>query len=146
MSWTPEVVESLRSLWAEGLTTTEIGRRLGMSKNAVIGKAHRLGLNGRPSPIRRERPARPAPRRFSGPSCQWPIGDPRNSDFHFCGEPAHPGKPYCLSHCAAAYTRGGTSNNAPSNAGNSPAPTPAPTPAAAAAAGNANGGAREKAA
>ncbi len=142
MSWTPEVVESLRSLWAEGLTTTEIGRRLGMSKNAVIGKAHRLGLNGRPSPIRRERPARPAARRFTGPSCQWPIGDPRNNDFHFCGEPAHPGKPYCLSHCAAAYTRGGSGNSAASNAGNSPAPTPA----AAVAAGNASGGASEKAA
>src|SRR3546814_5339732 len=61
MSWTPELVSSLQSLWNEGLPTTEIGRRLGMSKNAVIGKAHRLGLSGRPSPIRRE--ARPA-RRF----------------------------------------------------------------------------------
>lgn len=107
MSWTPELIATLESLWNAGLTTTEIGRRMGMSKNAVIGKAHRLGLSGRPSPIRRE--ARP-PRRVTGPVCQWPIGDPRLPGFHFCGEPALPGKPYCSHHCATAYTRGSSSS------------------------------------
>ena len=116
MSWTPELIASLENLWNDGLTTTEIGRRLGMSKNAVIGKAHRLGLSGRPSPIRREtRQARPARRIVTGPVCQWPIGDPRLPGFHFCGEPALPGKPYCGSHCASAYTR---SSGGGSNAGN----------------------------
>ena len=118
MSWTPELIASLESLWNEGLATTEIGRRLGMSKNAVIGKAHRLGLSGRPSPIRREAQARPARRVVTGPVCQWPIGDPRLPDFHFCGEAALPGKPYCAHHCASAYTRSSSGSSAAAAAGN----------------------------
>jgi len=54
IKWTPEVVLSLRQLWDEGHSTAEIGRRLGLSKNAIVGKAHRLDLPSRPSPIRRE--------------------------------------------------------------------------------------------
>ena len=53
MGWTDEQVEELKRLWDKGLTTGEIGKVLGVSKNAVVGKAHRLGLNSRPSPIRR---------------------------------------------------------------------------------------------
>ncbi|MBU8544146.1 MULTISPECIES: GcrA family cell cycle regulator [Roseomonadaceae] len=61
MDWTAEAIERLRALWAEGHSTAEIGRRMGVSKNAVVGKAHRLNLSARPSPIRREAPAeRPA--------------------------------------------------------------------------------------
>jgi len=51
--WNDEKIGKLRKLWSEGLTTGEIGKRLGVSKNAVVGKAHRLGLKGRPSPIKR---------------------------------------------------------------------------------------------
>ncbi|MGG5888572.1 GcrA family cell cycle regulator [Falsiroseomonas sp. HC035] len=54
MDWTAEAIERLRALWAEGHSTAEIGRRMGISKNAVVGKAHRLTLPARPSPIRRE--------------------------------------------------------------------------------------------
>lgn len=54
MDWTAEAIERLRALWAEGHSTAEIGRRMGISKNAVVGKAHRLNLSARPSPIRRE--------------------------------------------------------------------------------------------
>uniref|UniRef100_UPI0022EA7F36 GcrA family cell cycle regulator n=1 Tax=Falsiroseomonas oryzae TaxID=2766473 RepID=UPI0022EA7F36 len=54
MDWTAEAIERLRALWAEGHSTAEIGRRMGISKNAVVGKAHRLSLPPRPSPIRRE--------------------------------------------------------------------------------------------
>ncbi len=54
MSWTPELIKELKKLWKKGLTTGEIGRVIGMSKNAVVGKAHRLGLESRPSPIKRE--------------------------------------------------------------------------------------------
>ena len=54
MGWTNERVEELKRLWDEGLTTCEIGKALGVSKNAVVGKAHRLGLQGRPSPIHRQ--------------------------------------------------------------------------------------------
>ena len=66
MEWTAEAIETLQALWAEGHSTAEIGRRMGISKNAVVGKAHRLNLAARPSPIRREegeRPAAEAPRR-----------------------------------------------------------------------------------
>jgi GcrA cell cycle regulator len=59
MDWTPEQITELTRLWGEGLTTSEIGKRLGISKNAVVGKAHRLHLSARPSPIKRTGP-RPA--------------------------------------------------------------------------------------
>src|SRR5271166_7201985 len=52
MEWSEETIVHLRALWAEGHSTAEIGRRLGVSKNAVVGKAHRLDLPARPSPIR----------------------------------------------------------------------------------------------
>ncbi len=72
MEWTEETIERLRALWAEGLSTAEIGRRMGISKNAVVGKAHRLNLPARPSPIRRDgnggAPRPPAPRRVTGPT------------------------------------------------------------------------------
>lgn len=68
MDWTEDVITRLRALWAEGHSTAEIGRRLGVSKNAIVGKAHRLDLPARPSPIRRDpavtaEAARPAPTR-----------------------------------------------------------------------------------
>lgn len=53
MGWTPELIKDLKKHWKRGLTTGEIGRLIGMSKNAVVGKAHRLGLESRPSPIKR---------------------------------------------------------------------------------------------
>lgn len=62
MDWTEQQIEQLRALWAEGLSTAEIGRRMGISKNAVVGKAHRLNLPSRPSPIRRSaKPSSPRP-------------------------------------------------------------------------------------
>ena len=72
MEWTEEAIAKLRTLWAEGLSTAEIGRRLNISKNAVVGKAHRLNLPPRPSPIRRtegQTAARPSgPKRTQGPT------------------------------------------------------------------------------
>ena len=35
--------------------------------------------------------------------CRWPMGHPGEPDFHFCGEPANPGYPYCVAHCGVAY-------------------------------------------
>ena len=53
MSWTDERVAMLRELWAKGLSASQIAVQLGgVTRNAVIGKAHRLGLESRPSPIR----------------------------------------------------------------------------------------------
>ncbi|MSP04658.1 MAG: GcrA cell cycle regulator [Acetobacteraceae bacterium] len=72
MEWNEEAIGRLRALWAEGHSTAEIGRRLGVTKNAVVGKAHRLDLPARPSPIRRDGnggvPRQPAPRRVAGPT------------------------------------------------------------------------------
>ena len=52
VEWTPERIKLLIGYWEEGLPTSEIGRRLGVTKNAVVGKVHRLGLKKRQSPIR----------------------------------------------------------------------------------------------
>ncbi len=53
MSWTDERIDRLRAMWAEGSTASQIAEDLGgVSRNAVIGKAHRLGLESRPSPVR----------------------------------------------------------------------------------------------
>jgi GcrA cell cycle regulator len=51
--WNEDRVGALRRLWDEGHATAEIGRRLRVSKNAIVGKAHRLDLEARPDPIRR---------------------------------------------------------------------------------------------
>jgi len=72
MEWSDEVIGQLRALWGEGHSTAEIGRRLGVTKNAIVGKAHRLDLPARPSPIRRDPDAAPvrraAVRRVEGPT------------------------------------------------------------------------------
>jgi GcrA cell cycle regulator len=53
MSWTDERIERLKSMWEKGLTASQIADELGgVSRNAVIGKAHRLGLKSRPSPVK----------------------------------------------------------------------------------------------
>ena len=204
MSWTDERIERLKTMWAKGATASQIADDLGgVSRNAVIGKAHRLGLEQRPSPVKageekekKAAPARPArapaspkaasseapaasaasapapaaprpahpqqrppfpgrpnaggpemqyrsigpggfirqgpgdqqapippapPRRLvpAKPSpevadktgllelndriCKWPIGHPGEPDFHFCGQQANPGFPYCVEHCGVAY-------------------------------------------
>ena len=53
MSWNDENVARLKELWDQGLPTAQIGKLLNFTKNAVVGKAHRIGLERRPSPIRR---------------------------------------------------------------------------------------------
>ena len=79
MEWNGEAIDRLRALWAEGHSTAEIGRRMGVSKNAVVGKAHRLNLPARPSPIRRDVVAtpRPAPaRRHTLPPLRAALREP----------------------------------------------------------------------
>ena len=216
MSWTDERIERLKAMWTEGATASQIADELGgVSRNAVIGKAHRLGLDARPSPVKpgedkigkdappaaaesaapdpapapakpervRAKPpiaaaleasapmppppaaAQPQPPAQPGPGgtgrspnaniqyrsvgpggfirqgpgdtqapippapprrlvpakpsvevgnktgllelndriCKWPLGHPGEPDFHFCGQPANPGFPYCVAHCGVAY-------------------------------------------
>jgi GcrA cell cycle regulator len=123
MSWTEERVALLRQLWGEGKTAAEIARELGegITRNAVIGKAHRLKLSNRVSPIqqndnvKKAEPKEKLPAVNKKPSggvrladlkermCRWPVGDPRDQDFHFCGENCIPGLPYCAEHSKVAY-------------------------------------------
>jgi GcrA cell cycle regulator len=199
MSWTDERIDRLKNMWAKGATASQIADELGgVSRKAVIGKAHRHGLEQRPSPVKpgeeteAKKPAAapaaaapapakagaqpkadtPAPAKAAAPStaagtpppnpprsapemqyrsigpggfirqgpgdqqppippapprrlvpakpspevadktgllelndriCKWPIGHPGEPDFHFCGEAANPGFPYCVAHCGVAY-------------------------------------------
>ncbi|MBJ6120682.1 GcrA family cell cycle regulator [Sphingomonas mollis] len=62
MSWTDERIETLRTMWEGGQTASQIAEALGeVSRNAVIGKAHRLGLQARPSPVKSSSSSEPAP-------------------------------------------------------------------------------------
>jgi GcrA cell cycle regulator len=76
MEWTEQRIEILRKLWGQGQTASQIAAILGgITRNAVIGKAHRLGLTGRPSPIKREAGATGQPRRRNpAPARRLPIG------------------------------------------------------------------------
>ena len=105
--WTPTHISVLIALWDEGLPTSAIGVKLGITKNAVVGKVHRLGLTKRGSPIKQKvlvaevislDALRPG-------MCSWPEGEPGKDDFHFCGDPSIPNKPYCLTHCERAYVK-----------------------------------------
>lgn len=112
-TWTEERVTRLRELWSQGKTASEIGAALGgISRNAVIGKVHRLKLSGRPSPIRHRPTIEATPMPNSGTatilalgdrSCKWPVGDPLSAEFHFCGKGAQAGMPYCSDHAVLAY-------------------------------------------
>jgi GcrA cell cycle regulator len=62
MSWTDDRIEQLRQMWQSGHTASQIAEILGgVSRNAVIGKAHRLGLQSRPSPVKASETETPEP-------------------------------------------------------------------------------------
>ncbi len=139
MSWNQQKVDDLKKLWNEGVATSRIGEQLGFTKNAVIGKAFRLGLERRQNSRKKTShsqsvssvtmyretsapshsqitPKRDVTRRrekFSFKksivgtgnfkSCQWPIGDPLEEGFHYCGGQNIPTKPYCIEHYKKAY-------------------------------------------
>lgn len=111
MDWTEERVEVLRGMWMNGYTARQIAEKLGgVTRNAVIGKAHRMGLSQRPSPVKRYEPM--ASIGGYERTCQWPIGHPGSPEFRFCGDTAVQGKPYCTNHCQVAYRRAGNSSDA----------------------------------
>ena len=121
--WNDEKLDKLKALWREGIPITKIGIELGVSRNAVAGKAHRLGLPKRSSPISQhensdlvneknnkinldELPLKLMLRdvEWSRNRCCWPIGDPKLPGFSFCGTSIIPGRPYCEEHSNLAYT------------------------------------------
>lgn len=114
MSWTDARIKQLKKLWQKGVSTIEIAKEFGISKNAVVGKVHRLGLKSRPSPINKEATAA-APKvkknktnielhELKINSCRWLVEELGNNKFLFCGEQVVTGKPYCPKHCAIAYS------------------------------------------
>ena len=121
--WDKKNLERLKKLWDEGLPITKIGLELGVSRNSIAGKAHRLGLPKRNSPISKsgeprknksisdfdkskELPLKILLREveWSRNRCCWPIGDPKLPGFSFCGTSIMPGRPYCEEHSNLAYT------------------------------------------
>ena len=121
--WDEKQLGKLKQLWDEGLPITKIGLELGVSRNAIAGKAHRLGLPKRNSPISKsgelrknqdvsnletskELPLKILLREveWSRNRCCWPIGDPKLPGFSFCGTSIMPGRPYCEEHSNLAYT------------------------------------------
>ncbi len=128
MMWTEERVAELRDLHARGLNCTEIGHRLNVSRNTIIGKLARLKLHSagkkpshRPRPIVSPDVGLPAEEATELPNelppshgvalleaephhCRWPIGEPREADFMFCGGGITYGS-YCGAHARMAYRR-----------------------------------------
>jgi GcrA cell cycle regulator len=130
MAWTNEKIELLKKLWDEGLTASRIAHEIGdMTRNAVIGKAHRLGLSGRMqsksknssiSIVRKKKnssynkkiieistqvdePMNPTLfLDIRDGMCRWPLGEPGDSDFKFCGRSTNE-KVYCKHHHKMAF-------------------------------------------
>lgn len=122
MDWTDARVEQLRELWVAGFSAREIAERLGdgATRNAVIGKANRLGLSKptKSSITRRQKtearaqemhvatqmpPGGATVLTLTTSSCRWPVGHPGEPHFHFCGAKTTPGQPYCEQHARLAY-------------------------------------------
>jgi GcrA cell cycle regulator len=123
LTWSDDRVEQLKKLWEAGLSASQIAAELGnVTRNAVIGKVHRLGLSGRAkspsSAAPRQRKARPAQQmmRVSRPVSRGNTAlahafevemepDPIASspEFFFCGGKALSGLPYCAHHSRIAY-------------------------------------------
>jgi GcrA cell cycle regulator len=85
MGWTDERVETLKKLWQDGLSASQIAKQLGgVTRNAVIGKVHRLGLSGRAAPSKPARPAfkppRPARAAVAAPPPPRRVAEPAASN------------------------------------------------------------------
>jgi GcrA cell cycle regulator len=122
--WSEQDDGRLATLWAEGHTTGVIAAEFGRSRNAVIGRAHRIGLPPRPSPIPGHVPALPkptAPKQAPQPvilapaplptpprmpsvrACQYPHGHPKERGFRYCEAPVVGAGPYCPTHHAICW-------------------------------------------
>ena len=122
-NWSLGEDEVLREGYAKGLTLREIGAGLGRSKDSVVSRAIRLGLERRApeQPTRtgaggwawrRSSPLRPMAVPLPPKVCQWIEGDPlegmdRDGNAAVCGGPLVPGRPWCAKHDAMARGRRG---------------------------------------
>ena len=107
--WTKSKIDKLSTLWSKGIPAREIAEKLGdVSRNAVIGKANRLGLSKKlkeKEVVKDSKEITVNGLIASMKGCKWPIGHPGDEDFYFCGKEVIPGKPYCGEHCLIAYRR-----------------------------------------
>jgi GcrA cell cycle regulator len=107
-AWTAEQEAELDRLWcANELTTAQIGKKIGRTKNAVIGKANRMGLPPKTGKLFEPIPPRVSlspPPMHRAASCAWPIGGPGQPDFRLCGAEIARGS-YCATHAARASRR-----------------------------------------
>ena len=122
-TWDDLKLKELEDLWKKGHPISKIGDLLGVSRNSVAGKAHRMGLPKRTSPISSARkknlsggkdnhitdktiPLKIKLRKvqWSRTKCCWPEGDPKQAEFKFCGKDIFPGRPYCDKHSLLAFT------------------------------------------
>jgi GcrA cell cycle regulator len=100
--WTERRTTVLKNLWAGGLSYDEIAGILDVTRGAIAGKAHRLGLPPRREP---KTPKRPPPRpdfigigffETTAKTCMYPEGD--GAGMLFCGQPRQDGSSYCAAH------------------------------------------------
>ncbi len=98
MSWTDERIDTLKTMWEQGMTASQIAEALGgVSRNAVIGKAHRLGLQSRPSPVKANdseaKAAEPAPAQRAAAAPRVKAGAPAAAPEAPLSPPAAPAPP-----------------------------------------------------
>ena len=112
MSWTDERVETLKRMWSEGQSASQIAKELGgVTRNAVIGKVHRLGLSNRvgAAPVPETKPkaaaAPAAPSRSEAPAAEAPKGAPRAEAKPAAARSAEPTAPQAAPQAATPATR-----------------------------------------
>ena len=110
INWTEAKVKKLAKLWGKNIPARDIAEKLGegITRNAVIGKANRLGLTKDLKPQKKQtviddNSDKMFHLKIKG--CRWPFGDPGTDEFHFCGARQEIGKPYCTDHCMLAYRK-----------------------------------------
>jgi GcrA cell cycle regulator len=128
--WTPHKEKILKEMWLAGHFARDIGKAVGATKNAVIGKARRLKLpvsEKRPTlqytpkpkkkPVQQEASlqsmleteksysaVRDAVMELGKGECRWPFGAPHEGMMTFCRAPVYETYSYCLGHCEVAYS------------------------------------------
>ena len=112
MSWTDERVETLKRMWSEGQSASQIAKELGgVTRNAVIGKVHRLGLSNRvgAAPVPETKPkaaaAPAAPSRSEAPAAEAPKVAPRAEAKPAAARSAEPTAPQAAPQAATPATR-----------------------------------------